>query len=85
MSLVASLNKLNNSVDFNINYDRLNFLLNKFDLSEAEFLEKAEIKKEQLSNPVSLSTLKKIDKLFNQGLSYYYEKEAIKDKKVQYF
>ncbi len=50
LSLIASLNKLNNSVSFKLNFNRLNYLLNKFDLKEEEFFKKTEIKKENIKN-----------------------------------
>lgn len=85
MSLVASLNKLNSKTTFTLNYNRLNYLLKKFNLTQKEFLELTNIKEKNLQNPVKIQTLKKIDKIFNQGLSFYYRKDDIENTQTSIF
>lgn len=68
------------TIDLNIN--RLNHLLKLFGLSEADFLHQLNIGREKLitrsdifKSDIKISHLKKVDNIFNQGLSYYIDPE----------
>jgi Zn-dependent peptidase ImmA (M78 family) len=78
-----------------INPDRIKYLLNLYDLTKEDLVDKLNAQKEKLTvnsfeilikDKVKISFLKKIDKIFNKGLAWYVSKlELPKSKEVSIF
>lgn len=75
-------------IDININ--RLNHLLKLYKLSRKDFLgnlnqgrKRAFIENEVFGSQIKISVLKRIDKLFNKGLSYYIDPKNLSESKEE--
>ena len=66
-----------------LNIDRINFLIDFYKITKDNFLKiingdnKKRITFSELENPIELSKIKKIDKVFQKGLSWYIDKNKI--------
>jgi len=78
-----------------INSERIDYLLNLYNMSKEDLIHKLNVQKEKLTlnsfdnlikDKVKISFLKKIDKIFNKGLAWYVSKlELPKSKEVSIF